>query len=125
MPSLRQEPGPREAPPAHWRCSEKPRKMEAHARGTLGTARPRPDGRDAFPWELVEKGSKLGFNTLAVPKKYGGAGASVLTQCLVMEELSAGEAAVSKVYSHNWKAIAGIMSMASEEQILRVTKDFV
>ena len=84
-----------------------------------------PDGADAFPWGLVEKGSKLGFNTLAVPKKYGGAGASVLTQCVVMEELSAGEPAVSKVYSHNWKAIAGIMSMASEEQVLRVTKDFV
>ncbi|MEK6709135.1 MAG: acyl-CoA dehydrogenase family protein [Nitrospinota bacterium] len=83
-----------------------------------------PDGADAFPWELVERGSKLGFNTLALPKRYGGAGASVLTQCLVMEELSAGEAAVSKVYSHNWKAIAGIMGIASEEQILRVTRDF-
>ncbi|MBI2177166.1 MAG: acyl-CoA/acyl-ACP dehydrogenase [Candidatus Tectomicrobia bacterium] len=84
-----------------------------------------PDGADAFPWELVERGSRLGFNTLALPKEYGGAGAGVLTQCVVMEELSAGEPAVSKVYSHNWKAIAGIMAIASEEQVLRVTKDFV
>ncbi len=36
-----------------------------------------PDGEDAFPWPLVERGSKLGFNSLAVPKKYGGGGADV------------------------------------------------
>ena len=72
-----------------------------------------PDGADAFPWELVERGSKLGFNALAVPAKYGGSGANVLTQCIVIEELSAGEPAVSKVYSHNWKALFGLMAIAS------------
>lgn len=84
-----------------------------------------PDGEDAFPWELVERGSKLGFNALAVPEKFGGTGANVLTQCLVMEELSAGEPAVSKVYSHNWKAIFGLIAIASEEQVRRVTSKFL
>ncbi|MFP6867756.1 MAG: acyl-CoA dehydrogenase family protein [Nitrospinota bacterium] len=83
------------------------------------------DGEDAFPWDLVERGSKLGFNALAIPTKYGGAGANVLTQCLVMEELSAGDPAVSKVYSHNWKALFGLMAIASEEQVLRVIPDFI
>ncbi len=84
-----------------------------------------PDGQDAFPWELVERGSKLGFNALAVPRKYGGSGADVLTQCVVIEELSAGEPAVSKVYSHNWKALFGLMAIASEEQVLRVIPEFL
>ncbi|MED5579521.1 MAG: acyl-CoA dehydrogenase family protein [Nitrospinota bacterium] len=84
-----------------------------------------PDGEDAFPWDLVERGSKLGFNNLAIPKEHGGHGASVLTQVLVIEELSAGEAAVSKVYSHNWKGISGILAAASEEQIARILPDYV
>lgn len=83
-----------------------------------------PDGQDAFPWDLVERGSKLGFNSLAVPEKYGGSGANVLTQCVVIEELSAGEPAVSKVYSHNWKALFGLMAIASEEQVMRVIPGF-
>jgi len=84
-----------------------------------------PDGADAFPLELVKRGSELGFNSLAMPKKYGGGGANVLTQCIVIEELSAGEPAVSKVYSHNWKALFGLMAIASEEQIQRVVPGFL
>ena len=84
-----------------------------------------PDGEDAFPWPLIERGSKLGFNSLAVPKKYGGGGADVLTQCIVIEELSAGEPAVSKVYSHNWKALFGLMGIATEEQVRRVIPGFL
>lgn len=84
-----------------------------------------PDGADAFPWDLVERGSKLGFNTLAVPKEYGGSGANVLTQCIAVEELSAGEPAVSKVYSHNWKGVAGLIAIASEEQVLRVLPEYI
>ena len=33
-----------------------------------------PDAHGTFDWEIVEKGSKLGFRTLAVPKEYGGEG---------------------------------------------------
>ena len=84
-----------------------------------------PDGVDAFPYALVKRGSELGFNALAVPEKYGGSGANVLTQCIVIEELSAGEPAVSKVYSHNWKALSGLMAIASEEQIQRVIPRFI
>mgnify|MGYP003983271741 FL=1 len=84
-----------------------------------------PDGEDSFPWDLVKRGSELGFNALAVPEKYGGSGADVLTQCIVIEELSAGEPAVSKVYSHNWKALFGLMAIASEEQVQRVVPGFL
>ena len=36
-----------------------------------------------FPWEVVEEGSRLGLRTLALPEEMGGAGADVLTLCLV------------------------------------------
>ena len=73
----------------------------------------RPDGEDKFPYDLVKRGAALGFHSLGVPEAHGGDGASVLTQCVVVEELSAGSPAVSKVYSHNWKAIAGLIAVAT------------
>ena len=33
-----------------------------------------PDAHGTFDWDIIEKGSKLGFRTLAVPKEYGGEG---------------------------------------------------
>src|SRR5947208_12026204 len=39
----------------------------------------RPDAHDTFDWDIVEKGSKLGFRTLAVPKEYGGEGTDYVT----------------------------------------------
>jgi alkylation response protein AidB-like acyl-CoA dehydrogenase len=35
-----------------------------------------PDAHGTFDWDIVEKGSKLGLSTLAVPKEYGGDGNS-------------------------------------------------
>jgi alkylation response protein AidB-like acyl-CoA dehydrogenase len=44
------------------------------------------------PWELLKKGSQLGFRTFVLSEENGGAGASDhLTTCLVAEELAAGE----------------------------------
>ena len=50
------------------------------------------DARDTFDWDIIEKGSKLGFRTLAVPKEYGGEGTDYVTQALVMAELAAATA---------------------------------
>ena len=80
----------------------------------------RPDGEDKFPYDLVKRGAALGFHSLGVPEAHGGDGASVFTQCVVVEELSAGSPAVSKVYSHNWKGIAGLIAVATPEQLARV-----
>ena len=80
----------------------------------------RPDGEDKFPYDLVKRGAALGFHSLGVPEAHGGDGASVLTQCVVVEELSVGSPSVSKVYSHNWKGIAGLIAVATPEQLARV-----
>lgn len=84
-----------------------------------------PDGEDKFAYDLVKRGTALGFHSLGVPEAHGGDGADVLTQCVVVEELSVGSPAVSKVYSHNWKAIAGLIAVATPEQLARVVPDYL
>ncbi|MYA97068.1 MAG: acyl-CoA dehydrogenase [Nitrospinae bacterium] len=85
----------------------------------------RPDGEDKFAYDLVKRGAALGFHSLGVPAAHGGDGASVLTQCVVVEELSVGSPSVSKVYSHNWKAIAGLIAVATPEQLARVVPAYL
>ena len=48
------------------------------------------DPRETFDWEIVKKGSRLGFRTMAVPKEWGGHGTDFVTQALVMAELAQG-----------------------------------
>ena len=55
-----------------------------------------PDAHGTFDWDIVEKGSKLGFRTMAVPKEYGGEGTDYVTQALVMAELARGDSAISQ-----------------------------
>ena len=45
-------------------------------------------GFDPFDWSVIEKGSKLGFRTLAVPTEWGGPGTGFVTQALVMIAVS-------------------------------------
>jgi alkylation response protein AidB-like acyl-CoA dehydrogenase len=37
-------------------------------------------GFDPFDWSVIEKGSRLGFRTLAVPTEWGGPGAGFVSQ---------------------------------------------
>ena len=41
------------------------------------------DSRETFDWEIIKKGSKLGFRTAVVPKEWGGHGIDLVTQALV------------------------------------------
>ena len=51
-----------------------------------------PDWEKRIPWDLLKKGSQLGFRTFVLQEENGGAGMSDhLTSCLVAEELAAGE----------------------------------
>ena len=51
-----------------------------------------PDWEKRVPWELLKKGSQLGFRTFVLQEENGGSGLSDhLTSCLVAEELAAGE----------------------------------
>ena len=76
-------------------------------------------------WDIIERGSKLGFRTLAVPKKWGGPGTEFVTQALVMMELAKGDSAICKAFSQNWKWSHLIASACNEDQKDRFLKPFI
>src|SRR5262245_17780337 len=81
--------------------------------------------RETFDWEIIKKGSKLGFRTLAVPKKWGGHGADFVTQALVITELAKADSAICKAFSQNWKWSHLISAACNDEQKERFLKRFV
>src|SRR6478609_4501846 len=84
-----------------------------------------PDALGSFDWDIVEKGSRLGFRTMAVPKEYGGEGTDYVTQALVMAELARGDSAISKTFSQNWKWSHLISAACNPEQKERFLRPFV
>src|SRR5258708_1125851 len=61
------------------------------------------DPRETFDWEIIKKGSKLGFRTLAVPKEWGGHGTDFVTQALVMAELAKADRGIAKNFRQSSK----------------------
>ena len=52
----------------------------------------RPNWENRIPWDILKKGSQLGFRTFVLQEENGGAGASDhLTACLIAEELAAAD----------------------------------
>src|SRR5688572_27098352 len=82
-------------------------------------------GRATWDWGLIEKGSKLGFRTFAVPKEWGGPGTDFVTQGLVMAELARGDSAISKAFSQNWKWSHLIAEFCTKDQKERFLKPFL
>src|SRR3990172_3557339 len=83
------------------------------------------DPSKTFDWELIKKGSKLGFRTAAVPKEWGGYGIDFVTQALVMAELAKGDSAISKAFSQCWKWSHLISAACTDEQKERFLKPFL
>jgi alkylation response protein AidB-like acyl-CoA dehydrogenase len=84
-----------------------------------------PTAHETFDWEIIKKGSKLGFRTLAVPKEWGGHGTDFVTQALVMTELAKADSAIAKAFSQNWKWSHLISAACNDEQKERFLKPFV
>lgn len=84
-----------------------------------------PGAREPFDWDIIRKGSKLGFRTLAVPKEWGGHGTDFVTQVIVMAELARADSAMSKAFSQNWKWSHLISAACNEEQKERFLKPFL
>ncbi|MFQ5879675.1 MAG: acyl-CoA dehydrogenase family protein [Dehalococcoidia bacterium] len=80
------------------------------------------DLEKSFPWDLVKKGSALGFRTLALPQEYGGLGLDLPTQVVVIDELGYADIVGSKIFSQCWKwstLIAGVGTEGQKERFLR------
>ena len=59
----------------------------------------RPNWEDRIPWEVLKKGSQLGFRSFVLQEENGGAGASDhLTSCVVGEELAAADIGTAYYY---------------------------
>ena len=83
------------------------------------------DPRNTFDWEIIKKGSRLGFRTLAVAKEWGGHGADFVTQALVMAELARGDSAIAKTFSQCWKWSHLIAERCTADQKERYLTPFV
>jgi alkylation response protein AidB-like acyl-CoA dehydrogenase len=80
---------------------------------------------ETWNWDIIKRGSKLGFRTLAVPKEWGGHGADFVSQALVMAEIARADSAISKAFSQNWKWSHLISASCTEEQKRRFLPDFI
>jgi alkylation response protein AidB-like acyl-CoA dehydrogenase len=81
--------------------------------------------RETFDWEIIRKGSKLGFRTAALPRAWGGHGIDFVTQALVMAELAKADSAISKTFSQCWKFSQRMATNCTDDQKERFLKAFV
>ncbi|MBX6425872.1 MAG: acyl-CoA/acyl-ACP dehydrogenase [Variibacter sp.] len=108
----------------HWQM--KARKFAEEEIRPISLARDAiEDPSETFTWDIIKKGSKLGFRTMAVPKEYGGHGTDYVSQALVMAELARGDSAISKTFSQCWKWSHLIAAVCSDEQKDRFLKPFI
>jgi len=69
-----------------------------------------------FPIEILRKAQQIGLIGLNIPEAYGGAGASVLDECIVAEELAYGCSGISTAMNINNLASLPISLGGSEQQ---------
>ena len=83
------------------------------------------DPVETFTWDIIKKGSKLGFRTAVVDKERGGHAIDFVTQAIVMAELARGDSAISKTFSQCWKWSHLIQSICTEDQKERFLTPFM
>ena len=83
------------------------------------------NARETFDWDIVRQGSRLGFRTLTVPTRFGGHGADLITQIVVMIELARGDCAMSKTFTQCWKWGQVMGASCTEDQQARFLMPFV
>src|SRR5258708_5099473 len=81
------------------------------------------DREGKFPEEALAELGKLGFMGALVPPEWGGAGADHVGYALALEEIAAGDGAVSTIVAvHNSVGCMPILKFGSEEQKQRFLK---
>jgi len=78
----------------------------------------------AFPRQVIEEMGALGFMGMTVPIEWGGAGADYVSYVLALEEIAAGDGAISTIVSgHNSVGVMPILGYGSEAQKQRYVRD--
>ncbi|HZD51799.1 MAG TPA: acyl-CoA dehydrogenase family protein [Woeseiaceae bacterium] len=75
------------------------------------------DASGQFPAETIKKAGQLGFMGIEVPEEYGGTGSDAISYALVIEEISAADAAHGTIISVN-NSLYGtaLLDFGTEEQ---------
>ncbi|MDP6277852.1 MAG: acyl-CoA dehydrogenase family protein [Nitrospinota bacterium] len=76
----------------------------------------RPDPKDCYPRELINKASKLGLRTIAIPEEYGGMDADLFTKTLALWEGAQIEIGTIKCLSQCWKATTVVSKAGTKAQ---------
>jgi alkylation response protein AidB-like acyl-CoA dehydrogenase len=77
-----------------------------------------------FPRTVIKELGDLGFMGLTVPIEWGGAGADYVAHALALEEIAAGDGAISTIVSgHNSVGVMPILSYGSDAQKERYVRD--
>lgn len=84
----------------------------------------RPDPKDCYPRELINKASKLGLRTLAIPEEYGGMDANLMTKTIALWTGGQIEIGTIKCLSQCWKATTALSKAGTKEQKDRWLKKF-
>ena len=75
------------------------------------------DEHEETPWEVMRKAHELGIGaSAAFPTQYGGGGVDFITELILQEELSWGDAGMAVSIMASGLAGAGIIAMGTEEQ---------
>ena len=89
----------------------------AFARERLAPGAGERDRTGAFPAAELKELAELGLLGMVVPEEWGGAGADTVAHALAIEEIAAGDGAISTIMSvHNSVACLPILQYGSEAQ---------
>jgi acyl-CoA dehydrogenase len=78
-----------------------------------------------FPWEVIKKAHAAGLLNIIIPEELGGVGAGSLEECLVAEELFAGDAGMGTSVLANNLGLMPIVASGTAEQKERFCPSFL
>ena len=81
--------------------------------------------KDRIPWDWIKLADAEGFRTMGVPKKFGGSEESILTMCIVGEELGVGDLGFAVIMDQCWKMAHLFKDAMSEHQQNKYIPEFV
>ncbi len=81
--------------------------------------------KDRIPWDWIKLSDEAGIRTLGVPQKFGGAEESILTMCIVGEELAAGDLGFAVIMDQCWKMAHLFKDAMTPEQQKKFIPPFV
>ncbi len=84
-----------------------------------------PFAKDRIPWDWIKLADEAGIRTLGVPKEFGGAEESILTMCIVGEELAAADLGFAVIMDQCWKMAHLFKDAMTSEQQLEFIPKFV